>query len=489
MKRLCLLFFLTFFMVSNGVFAQFLGSSSNYSGSRGLAVNPSLMTTSYVYADLGLNLNFSVYNDFAFIHASDYWKLLNGNNMSDYYVNGKKYPIGFVINKNPKYVYETLDFNVISGMYSPNGKRAFGFYVNNRVYTNGTRVPWEIPEASVVTLEDGDYIGKNYKSEDSRFGMMAWSEVGLSYSSTVYERYDKKIDVGVTLKGLIGYAGLDVDLNEVDKDILSKDSVCLHKLDMTAAMSAPVNYTSKFSEMNFFNPDKLINGYGVGFDIGITYTRKKDNKVSSSVKRPCNAPRVEYFWRLGLSLLDVGAISYNNNARIYRFQTETDKIFDISRLEGVGDFSSLIDTVSLMINDNAGDAYVGSGFMMGLPTAVSLQFDYNIYKSFYANVTWLQPLRLFERSAFRQSMLVVKPRYESMLMDISVPVTLYNYDKIFVGFEARLAFFAIGTHNIFNYIGIGDSNGLDVYIALKFNLYKGRCFGGVRDTCWNADFR
>ena len=115
--------------LSYNVSAQVLGTATNYSGSRGLAVNPSLMTTSYVYADFGLNLGISAYNDFAYLHAKDYNNLLKGNGLSDYYMNDNRYDIGFVMNKNPKYVYENLDAEVFGDgempVVSGNGAEEF----------------------------------------------------------------------------------------------------------------------------------------------------------------------------------------------------------------------------------------------------------------------------------------------------------------------------------------------------------------------------
>lgn len=471
----------------NDITAQFLGTSTNYSGSRGLAINPSLMTTTYVYADLGLNLGQLAYNDFAYLHASDYYKLLNGESTSDYYVNGKRYDIGFLINTKPKNLYETLDFNVASAMYNRDGKSAFGFFINNRVYTYGKRIPWEILEASIVSIENGDYY-KNYKSKNTRVGMMAWSEMGVSYSRTVYDYDYDKIDLGFSVKGLLGYAGVHLNLKDVDKDIISNDTTVIHNLDMMAAVSGPVDYMAQFSEGEIFDANRMVNGFGAGFDIGFTYTRKRENKMYAAIKQPCAAPVIQYVWRLGVSLLDVGALSFRNNARVYRLGTDTDKIFDVNELEGSESIDDMMNRVSGFFYDNPSESLVDDRFLMGLPTAMSVQFDYSYTKNIFVNATWIQPVHVLKYYASRPALLMVEPRYESSLVDFAIPVTLYNYKKLFLGAELRLAFLTVGTHNIFNFLGIGESYGLDVYAALKINLYKGKCTGGG-GACWNADFR
>lgn len=489
-RKAGILVLMLFSFFTNNISAQFLGSSTNYSGSSGLAVNPSLMTTSFVYSDFGLNVGISAYNNFAFVKASDLYNILTGGGFSDYYKNGKRYDFDFVMNTKPKYFYETLDLKVLSTMYNFNGKNAFGLFVNNRVYASGTRIPWEILEIGVVSMEDGDYSGKNYQSENSKAGVMAWSEVGIAYSLTVKDRYYDKIDVGVTAKGLLGYAAAAVNLKEVDKYIINSDSTIIHKVDMTAAMSAPIDYSADFADGEVFDKNKIVNGWGAGVDIGVTYTHKMDEKMAGVVKRPCTFPKIPYVWRLGVSLLDFGAIRYNKNARVYKIYSDTDKIFDVNKLKDVKDFDSMMDTITMTFYDNTDDSFAGDSFLMGLPTALSVQFDYNIYNNFYVNASWIQPVRFFEYSVSRPPQLVVEPRFESTYFDFTLPVTLYNYHRFLVGAEMRLAFLTVGTQNIFNFLKYGDSYGLDVYVALKFNLYKGKCPNRVRrDECWNANFR
>ena len=479
---------MTFFVCPYKASAQFIGTSTNYAGSRALAINPSQMTTSFVYADFGLNLGVAAYNDFAYLHASDYYRLLNGENPSDYYVNGRRYDVGFLINSKPKYLYETFDFNLLSAMYNTDGKKAFGIVINNRAYTSAKRIPWEILEASLKSI-DSTFFDRNYVSKNTKISMMAWSELGLSYAATVLDYDYDKIDFGVTAKGLLGYTGVALNLNKVDKDIVDKNTSIIHSLDMTAAMSAPVDYGAKFVDGEIFNPNSIVNGFGLGFDIGFTYTHKVSDKLITAAKHACIAPKINYHWRLGVSLLDVGAIRFNKSAKVYKFLSDTDKTFDVRDLEGSEDFEDMMDRLSGVFYDDSSDADDGSKFLMGLPTALSVQFDYRLAKNVYVNATWIQPLRLLRYSSRRPAQVVVEPRFESRYFDFTMPVTFYNYEKIFLGAELRLAFLTVGTHNIFNFLGVGESYGLDAYVALKFNFYKGKCFGGRRDACWNANFK
>ena len=490
MKRLAIVFLIMSFVLVNDATAQFIGTSTNYSGSRGRAINPSLMTTSYVYADFGLNLDVLTYNNLVYLHASDYQNFMKKNFVtSNYNLNGTNHDVGFDINGKPKNLHEAFDFNIISAMYNPDGKTAWGFFINNRAYVNGSRFPYEIIEQNILGVEDGYFDGRHFNWKNVRFDMMAWSEIGASWSTVLFDRSEDKIDVGVTGKGLIGYTGIAINVNEADMDFINKDTATIHKLDALAVMSGPFNFAEKFDDGEVFDPTKFVNGIGAGFDIGVTYTSKSDNRMNSKVDRPCAANRISYNWRLGLSLLDVGAIRFSNNTRKYKLNFNEDKLFDAKVFDSIVSIDGIMDTLCGLFYNNPSEAYNGKNYFMGLPTAASIQFDYCISDNVYVNATWIQPIKMFRYSSQRAAMLIVEPRYESQYFDFTLPVTLYNYERIFLGAEMRVAFLTVGTHNIFNLLGIGDSYGLDAYVALKFNLYKGQCFGSRRDECWNANFR
>ena len=169
-----------------------------------------------------------------------------------------------------------------------------------------------------------------------------------------------------------------------------------------------------------------------------------------SLDRPCTARKVGYNWRIGASLLDVGAIRFSNSTRAYKMVVNEDRLFDAQALEDIQSVDALMDSLNYMFYDNPEKADNGKSALMGLPTAASLQFDYCISDNLYFNATWIQPVKLLRCSSQRAAMLIIEPRYESQFLDFTLPITLYNYDKVFVGAAVRVAFLTVGTHNVFN---------------------------------------
>jgi outer membrane protein OmpA-like peptidoglycan-associated protein len=113
---------------------------------------------------------------------------------------------------------------------------------------------------------------------------------------------------------------------------------------------------------------------------------------------------------------------------------------------------------------------------MALPTAVSLQVDWNAYKKFYVAANYIHGVKHSEPGIDRASVLSVTPRYESPWLDISMPVSYFNYTgKISrVGLAFRFASFFLGSDRIGTLFGLGDLNGMDVYAGLKFSMNKQR---------------
>lgn len=71
---------------------------SNYSAIDASKNNPSLLSSSFCYAEFGSDFNINLYNDFYFLNSKDYTDLLRYRTTSDYFIKGKNYPVGFVLN-------------------------------------------------------------------------------------------------------------------------------------------------------------------------------------------------------------------------------------------------------------------------------------------------------------------------------------------------------------------------------------------------------
>jgi hypothetical protein len=125
-----------------------------------------------------------------------------------------------------------------------------------------------------------------------------------------------------------------------------------------------------------------------------------------------------------------------------------------------------------------------------MPMAVSLQFDYHFkkHKNLYIGAIWVQPVRFNMHTMRRPAQIAVIPRYETKNIEVSVPISLYEYRYPRIGLAARFSVLTIGTEKLGTYLGLGDLNGLDIYASIKINIGKGSCKKNEPIECLNYEF-
>lgn len=520
-KKLYIFFVLMFVCVCTGrVSAQDLsGSFSNYSGSRSLIVNPAGLSTSNVYFDVGLSASFNFSNNFLYLCGTDFTKwVFHGFNVNywpaydlgDNFYRYKWYKHAFKINSNTDYkkFKSGFDFNVFSMMYNITPKQTVAVTFNNRMYLSGDNIPYEVAEIlslslcedGVRTTADGQNVYykiprtkyfKNYSSEDTKVSALEWSEIGLAYSATVYDRYTDKFDVGVTAKYLIGYSGGAYVQNHIDYDIKSVDSTYVNSVDAEYAYAYSYNYDR--NGFSYYH-DKLKRmkrvlgfggkscGTGFGFDIGFVYTHKRYSDTKTRYERKCEYPSTEYEWKIGVSVIDLGFITFNSHATTRRYTSDdilkmSNNVIFRDQMDNLDEvvLTDFFDNLSYHCYGDSTASIRGTSFTMGLPTALSLQFDWNVRDNYYIGAIWMQPIRLQKYSVVRAAQLVLTPRYETRRWEITVPITFIDYNRLYLGLSVRYSVFTIGTQNLLNIIGIGKTYGANIYFGVKFNLCKGRC--------------
>lgn len=492
-----------------------IGTYGNYVGSDGALLNPASLMTSNVYADFGLSLNASAYNDYFHVKSKDLLNAVADKKYTASYtktINGlpRLFDVDFDYGSNkPVSANVNVDALIFSGMYNFKNKFVLGFFARARSNVNVKKIPNSIVEIAIVGFDHSYSVGdglfgidtvihynqyaRDYSNKNTDIGFMAWSELGVSYSKNIMNYGFERVDFGINAKLELaaGVAALSAEQFDYHLD-LGEDGAVNDSLwfvdDIKGKMvySLPVSYDVPFVNNGKINQNlfgKYINGYGLGFDIGVTYTSNRIADHKRSILNSCQIKPIDYQYRIGVSLLDIGAVYFGgNNAEIM----DVNAANSVINTSGFTNVKTVHDFVNVL-SDSLGAKTQKEGFWMGLPTAVSLQFDYSFNPHWFINAVVVQPVKFFRHHVTRDAQLLLSPRYESTYFDFALPVTLLNYNRVLLGASARFAFLTIGTQNILNLIGCGETYGLDIYVSLKFNFNKGRCY--IDKGClWNSDF-
>ncbi len=456
---------------------------STYSGVSGVMINPAFMTGSKVFLDINVvGESTFLENDMIFFPAGE--KILSellkfdtiNLNDGDFKYN-RNY--NYFNTTNDKYVYTDVRLMGPSVMLQA-GKHAFALSTTLRSVHAGNNIPYQVPIIMYEGIEDENYFGKNLYDKNYSFVSMTWSEINMSYAVNFYERYGNRFTFGATVKGLFGYEGGYLAVKNLDYIIIDKHTVQFNNADTEVGIALPIDY-----ETNAFDIKPFIRGYGAGLDIGFVYTKKVSTINQSGERRICAKPYSDYVYRIGISLLDLGAITFNKNAEKHVFDNVGVywEHYDTVRYEGI---NNIFQSYSNAFYGDPGSSYNSSRIRIALPTVLSLQFDYHLHKNFYLAALWNQPVKFQLNQLYQPSQIAIVPRYENRFVGVSVPFSIFNYREPRIGVALRIYSFTIGTEKLGSWLGISDFTGMDFYFSFKISLQKGLCLTSLKGACYNV---
>ena len=449
---------------------------SNYSGITGSLINPTSILNSKLYLDINLvGLHLNVDNNYIFLAKDEYRfsRFLEPDPVFPEHieeVSGDSRNFYDLYNTDHKNAFSQVRVMGPSAMFAL-GSQAFGISTGYRVLASGHRIPYDLAKFAVEGLDYYPQQRINYINQnDFRAAAMAFAEVSGTWSAIIYRRNREHWTAGITLKGLFGTGGAYGYADNIDYVIPNSDTIIVNNVNGSLGMSLPVDYNNN----DVLLPDNLIQGSGFGVDLGLTYQKKLQGHSTKLYSAPCEIPYQPYLFRLGISLLDLGRVTFRKNTQWMEMEDASANWYDVKD----NDYNSLNDLFRTISYEFSGDStrlIDESSFSVSLPTAVSLQADFKVINDFYVNSSLVHPVVLQDAAVVRPSQLSVTPRYENRFFEVAVPFTLYNYRYPRLGLSARFYRFIIGTDKLGGFFGMNDFKGLDLYIMVKLQFERGNC--------------
>ncbi|MFA8450126.1 MAG: DUF5723 family protein [Bacteroidales bacterium] len=461
-------------------------TSSNYSGISGAMINPSSLSFMKTRMDIRIlgNQTFG-FNTAYYIPAKDNKGLGFINTPLPVYGSQKENYI-YYNNKDQKQLY--IDQRILGPAFSLTYKKhTIGFSTQFRAMATSDKIPYELPIIQYEGLKYKDLHNIRFSDFEFSAATQAWAEFALSYSYVVHSSFANRIAVGASLKLLKGNTGAYLENQNVNFFIGNDTTIYINNLIAKAGYSSPLHLDSKT-----YDSDPTFKGSGVGLDIGFTYMNaKRAYEINTFRKRQCEIPYDDYNFKFGVSILDIGAITYNQNARAHFYDGVSAKWKDPKI--SFDSFNGLFHTFDTLFygKNGAGNSVVAEKITIGLPTALSIQGDIHINKNWYTSVLYTQPIKLYKYSLTRPAFMGITPRYETRNFEAGIPLSLLSYTYPQVGMYMRFGFFTIGTEQLLNFLGWNNLNGANIYFSFKINLQKGSCFNAYESPChsYRSNFR
>jgi outer membrane protein OmpA-like peptidoglycan-associated protein len=332
------------------------------------------------------------------------------------------------------------------------------------------------------TLSDPTYIYTGatpgdiiLTSKNFNYTAQLWSQIGLTYGVVLMEQGPNELKLGVTLRRLggIGYIGLKG--NNLDAHYhAGNDSLYVDKSDIEFASNV---IGTKSALVNGFSNSNVLSqifggnqGSGVGGDFGLVYEY-----------RPNPGPEVYYMngkrftgdnrykLRLGASVTDIGAITYNKAGNSNAEVTGNGYI----TAKGLGGINTFDEFRAYAVKQGFTADTSSMKTKVYMPTALNLNADYYIGRRFYINAAYIANLanrQNFGNSYYNQ--FTVTPRYDTRLISLALPVTysmLANNIKMGVGF--RISGFFIGSDDALALFA-SHQYGFNIYAGGSIPIYK-----------------
>ncbi|MFZ4463602.1 MAG: DUF5723 family protein [Bacteroidales bacterium] len=448
---------------------EFIGLvSDNFSGNEAARINPSLQNLQKNFISVrALSVGAFAQNDFAYIPHEDItlFGVIFGNDTLPLYdrdwVRYKYYQ-----NENLK----SAGFNAYIGgpaIMLSKGDNTFSVHSAFRSYLSAPNIPYEIPVFSTELQGYSPLHHINFNNEPFQIAFLSWNEIGFSWSTKIYQDYANRLDAGITFNGVFAVAGTFINVNKMNYVVIDGHTIHVFDMDLDAGFSLPVNYDN-----NLIGPQgSPIRGKGLGIDIGFTYTRSARSTHNDKWQRRLSLPYEDYRWRIGISILDIGRVNFNRLAEVHSGYGENVLWGRSDTLETLN-IHQLMRDISLVLMGDTNASYKGNSFKMGLPTALSLQFDYHLRSNYYLGSFWVHPLALEKYYVRRSAQLGLIPRFESEWFGASLPLSLYDYKIPRIGAALRFGPLTMGTERLGVLLGLMDINGLDFYMSLNFGFNR-----------------
>jgi outer membrane protein OmpA-like peptidoglycan-associated protein len=431
--------------------------NDNYAGVHSVLNNPANIVDSRYRADINL-FSFSALatNDYYGVKFFDILK-------SDYNFekDAKQYPT----NSNNF----LLNFDVLgpSFMFNLNKKSSIALFTRVRGISHLSN----INGSTLNDVQDGNNASYQVNNQNFSIASNSWGELGLSYARILMDKGQHFLKGGFSAKYLVGVYSGYAKANNINMAF----NYTGNSNTSTYTSSGSLEVGNLTSLDNFDDPTDNI-GTGFGADLGFTYEYRPDyGKYQYTNKeggKSYHKDQNKYKFRLGVSVTDIGAISYKDAiVSVYNVNTTyTDAQYNAN-----SNFNNLYTIVNQT-----------KSLKFKLPTAIHLNADWRMNKRFYLNLNsdFSAVAAADKNSSYINNNVSVTPRFESKWLSVYTPISYLEYSGLQAGFGFRAGPLFVGSGSIISAM-LSETKAIDAHLGLKVPIYQNKIkdidFDGIKD--------
>ena len=361
------------------------------------------------------------------------------------------------------YYSELLEVTAFAGFIEINQKNAIGYSIKYKDFTNFDGMEDELTLLDYNSFTgDSNVIGKEFNQGKLTFSQMKWVEHNITYARTLIDDRENFWKAGITFK----------IMNGLDARFLHTEGG-----DVTFNANNQLTYDNmEFKYGHSDNDNQLFSSnLGVGLDMGVVYEfRPKYKKFFYPMDRKRKNPSKhmnKYKYKVGASITNIGSLRYTKDTNTYNFINDQNNTINYQDLFNSNLSRFVLNDDILPTTTNNQEAE-DTNFRMRLPTALNLQFDYQILPNVYLNYSGSFPIwEKSDPSRIHDLMInTIGARYETAEFSAGVPVSLQRNGKVNIGAYARIKNIFFGANNITGLFGQRRLYNGNVYAGITFGI-------------------
>lgn len=449
--------------------------TSNSAGVLGLELNPASIVESRFRTDLAFGAYTDFTSNFLGVNRSQLFKFDIQTGSPD------KFRNNFALTSQAA----GSDFALSgSGSFSylltTSRKSAIAITVRARAFGSGSELEPELVRLLLSGFVPDDLVGRDLNFGNSTITTHLFAEFGFTYGRILLERGQHFLKGAARLKYLQGTGAYQVRFDNTRLNFVNNETAVVQP-----GSQFFLSYTPDLPDVdNLAEPT-------FGFDAGLIYewrpnyqryTYRMDGERDLEYR-----DRNKYKLRVGLSLMDVGRVRYQQQASELRLFSNTLTTWDLAGLQRElrrdFDIARIADTVAA--------AYPGrnersNGFTVNLPTFLSAQVDWSLGRNFFVNFNTTQPVSNGTQGNRVVASYMLAPRIESRFFDVIIPLS-YAGEDVAAGVVARIGPVLLGSNSIFTTLAQQDVSAFDIHIAARFGIRYGKAGDRDGDGVSNAE--
>ena len=431
---------------------------SSYAGSLGIANNPaSIMNNPYSWdVNLFSLQETSSTNAYTVLNYS----LLTSPAKSQYTVNKGDFE---------RYAKGNFNLHLLNARIALNRKTGIAFGMNVRGYLDLNTGKYNFID-TLKSFRQFLKINDSNTSLHGDFKSSNWLEFFGTYSHTLWDEEQSRLNAGITLKGNLPVAGAFAGIKRASFTKATQNNQPVYFVNAGSiryAYSSTIDdwRNGRSSSKNI--RDMLVHSKGgVSLDLGLEYIIKPQFVTNFNDEDNY----YDYQWKIAVSLLDLGTSKY---AYSIQSREADDPKLNISDTSLERKFNQITKVENF--NDSLGTVFSGIHVLTGNftiinPARLVINIDRNLFANFYlngeisANLSSLAGQGKLYSSEF--NFLTVTPRWETRNYGAYLPVQLNAEHQFWIGGAVKAGPVLLGVHNLSNIFSKSKLQNGGGYVAI-----------------------